>query len=77
MIRTAQQPISTYGAETLTTRDEADDLAPVVWEPGDGEGHGDDVDDGQGGGAHHPVCTGQHPQPDPGETKWSEVTHFP
>ena len=39
----------------------------MLWEPGDREGHGDDGDDGQGGGAHHPVHTGQHPNPDPGE----------
>ena len=68
---TAQQPfsqyLSTYGAETKATRDEADDFAPVVWEPGDGEGDGDHDDDGQGGAAHHPEHTGQHPHPDPGE----------
>ena len=64
---TALQPISTCGTETKATRDEANDLAPVLWEPGDGEGHGDDGDDGQGEGAHHPIHTGQQPHPDPGE----------
>ena len=35
-------------AETKATRDDTDNLAPVLWEPGDGEGHGDDGDDGEG-----------------------------
>ena len=64
----------TSGAEAEPAGDEANDLAPVVWEPGDGERHGDQRDDGQGRGAHHPVHTGQHPHPRPGER--SGVTYI-
>ena len=69
------QTISTCGAKTKTTCNETNDLAPVLWEPGDREGHGDDGDDGQGGAAHHPVHTGQHPHPDPGERE-SQISTF-
>ena len=65
--------IITSWAQTKPTCNEANNLAPVVWEPGDGEGHGDQRDQGQGGGAHHPIHTGQHPHPHPGEMKNIQV----
>ena len=43
--------IITSWAQTTPASNEANDLVLVVWEPGDGEGHGDQSDEGQGGGA--------------------------
>ena len=61
--------IVTSWAQTKSTGNEANDLAPVVWEPGDGEGHADKRDQAHGGGAHHPIHTGQQPHPHPGKVK--------
>ena len=51
----------TCRGKTKAAGNEPDDLAPVLGEPHDGRGHGDDGDHGEGGRAQAPVHQGQAP----------------
>ena len=51
----------TCWGQTKAAGNEADDLAPVVWEPHDGRGHGDDGHHGEGGRAQAAVHHGEAP----------------
>ena len=52
---------STCRGETKAAGNEPDDLAPVLGEPHDGRGHGDDGHHRKGGRAQAPVHQGQAP----------------